>query len=486
VLAKFVHIDLHDSPHIQGFTSPISSRSSHNIPSRDRIAHSQHLKQRLAAAWREADDERAVITKDRTGVYLEFRSDPGAVLVTKSLEDLRSGRVRLLNVRTETEDGRDVTYATVFVADDQRRYFLNKIEAYATQETESGNPKNANLVNSIADIRKALLVHSFWQDRIELIPSEEPEWCEVWLSSDRDEVRRRFEDLLINESIESVEGFVRFPERIVKVIYASGSDLERLTCLSDDIAEYRLAKETPAFWIELENKVQAEWVRDLIERTQIVEDTNVCVCILDTGVNNRHPLIELVLDQSDCHSIDTSWGTHDHDGHGTRMSGIAAYGDLLECLTRTGAIVVGHHLESCKILPPPPTTNPRKLWGHVTSQGVSLAEINAPERQRIFCLAVTATDTRDRGRPSSWSGQIDQLASGAEDGMWRLFVVSAGNTCPQTPMHYPQTQLENSIHDPAQAWNALTVGAYTELNEIRSHTFSGFSPLAPKGGLSPF
>src|SRR5690606_17132249 len=115
---------------------------------------------------------------------------------------------------------------------------------------------------------------------------------------------------------------------------------------------------------------------------------------------------------------------------------------------------------------PPVGQNDQKLWGYITSQAVSRAEINAPDRQRILCCSVTADDTRDRGRPTSWSGQLDKLASGTDDGVRRLFILAAGNTDPEDALPYPENQVENSIHDPGQAWNALTVGAYTQLDRI--------------------
>ena len=36
-------------------------------------------------------------------------------------------------------------------------------------------------------------------------------WCEVWLSSDSDDVRQRFEAWLEREGIEAASGFIRFP-----------------------------------------------------------------------------------------------------------------------------------------------------------------------------------------------------------------------------------------------------------------------------------
>lgn len=483
----FRHIFLNEPPNVERYTGRSSRGAEKRIPPRDRQNHSAFLSRKFNDAWQEAEAEQAVYHSERNGVYIEFKSDPDADLVTKSLEDLRSKKVRLLNVRTEKENDQTVTYATVYVAHEKKRHFLDKIQAFASQDTIYGKPQNADLVKSIADLRKALLIESFWQDDRELIPSGEKEWCEVWLSSDNDEVRQRFENLLVREEIEAAIGVIRFPERTVKVIFASRRDLETLTSLSDDIAEYRRAKETAAFWLGMENREQVEWVQDLLQRIQVAPDPCVAVCILDTGVNNGHPLLAPVLKDENCLTVNPTWGVDDHDGHGTLMAGITAYGDLRSCLTSSEAVYLSHCLESVKITPRPPGHNRQELWGHITAQGVSRTEIQAPERKRVLCLAVSATDTRDRGRPSSWSGRIDQLSSGSDDNVRRLFIVCAGNVIdPDTILNYPDAQLTDSIHDPAQAWNALTVGAYTELDEIRDPTLNEFIPLAHSGELSPF
>src|SRR6185369_11566849 len=120
-----------------------------------------------------------------------------------------------------------------------------------------------------------------------------------------------------------------------------------------------------------------------------------------------------------------------------------------------------------------------ELWGDITSQGISLAEIQAPDRKRICCMAVTSSDTRDRGNPSSWSGALDQITSGVGDGTKRLMVVSAGNITDFNQVaNYPNAQLDDSIHDPAQSWNAITVGAFTQLDTLADPTLRGYTPIA--------
>jgi hypothetical protein len=152
-------------------------------------------------------------------------------------------------------------------------------------------------------------------------------------------------------------------------------------------------------------------------------------------------------------------------------------------------------LESVKILPPKTDQNSPELWGDIISQAISLAEINSPFRKRIFCMAITAPDINHDGKPSSWSAAIDQLISGESDKSIsgendhtkQLFLVAGGNIRSfEINEEYPKYQLKDSIHDPAQSWNCLSIGAYTQLTTIIDTTYDGHSPLAGVNELSPF
>ncbi len=461
------------------------------------MEHGHYLQQRFAEVWALAEAEQAVAHSTRRGVYLEFKSDPGFELELKSLEDLRKN-IRLLNVRqAQVLVGQDdagnpqyetVAYATVYVPNGEQQYFVKKLEKYLTQNTPSGKPKNGQLIEGIADIRKALLVASFWSDQAQPLPGEEPEWIEVWLSSHTARVIASFERLLEHLKIPARKGTLTFPERSVKAIFANNEQLAQLTASFDHIAEFRRAKSTAAFWLELGNRDQAGWVEELLSRSAFDEGTNAVVCILDTGVNNGHPLLETVLIDEDCHAVDQEWGTHDHHKHGTLMAGTAAYGNLLEALQTGDQLKLNHRLESVKILPPT-GQNEKHLWGYITSQAISRAAIQAPDRNRCVCMAITAEDSRDQGRPSSWSAELDQLAVGAEDESCKLLLVSAGNVtvdAGEAAANYPEVQITDAVHDPAQSWNALSVGAYTDLDQISDPTLGNYTPVAPKGGLSPF
>ncbi len=482
----YLHIYLTAPPETQGFTSIQSGGGKPRIPDRDRRSHADRIATSLELAWKAAGQRQAVAHAERHGTYLEFVSSPGFDLAFESLDVRRSG-IRLLNVRVAGEGAEAQTLATVFVPSDHAAYFLKKVRAYASEKTKKGNPKNAPLVESIEDVRNALLA-AFWTTPLRPVPGDQPEWIEVWLSSDAEAIIERFRHLI--QQLKIVEHdhrpLLRFPERAVLLLLARGEQLAQLIEFSEDIAELRAAHSAVSFFIELPNRDQTEWVRDLRQRMRVEPNGNVAVCILDHGVNNAHPLLNPVLADADLHAAQPDWGKNDGHGHGTLMAGLAAFGDLQAALESRSTVRIAHVLESSKILPPPPAQNPRHLWGHVTSQGISRAEIQAPARKRIICMAVTAPDERDRGKPTSWSAEIDALASGAEDDRKRLILVSAGNAgAPDDWRNYPDGNLTNQVHDPAQAWNALTVGGCTFKTRIEDPTLAGYSAIAPAGGLSP-
>jgi len=491
---KLKHLHINGPTDRINFTSKQQRGPERSIPSRITNNHGSFLRNRLDTAWREAENEFLVSHNERNGVYLEFRSAPGFDLVIESLEDFRSKQIRLCNVRLEkeiivnhesgNEEEREVTYVTVYVANEKRHFFFKKIEEYLAGHDENKKPKNADLLNGIEDLRKALLIDSFWTDDKNLIPGDNAEWCEVWLRGESLEIVQKFETFLKSKDVSYKENHIKFPERFVKLVKVSRNQLEMLTRNCDDIAEYRRAKETASFFTEMPPREQAEWVDDLLKRL-IVNKSSVSICILDTGINNGHPLLNQVLHSSDCHSVNPIWGTDDHKGHGTLIAGLAAYGDLKRHLESTEPVEINHVLESVKILPRTGQNDP-ELWGDVTAQGISKAEIQAPLRKRIISMSITSEDARDRGRPTSWSGAVDQLACGLSDEA-RLIILSGGNVTDFNQIsNYPDSQISDSIHDPSQSWNSLTVGAYTQLTDLTDPTLNGFVPLAQNNQLSPF
>jgi hypothetical protein len=466
-------------------------------PLRDRLSHSQKLEQELKEAFILADiekKERAVAALPFSkGLYLKFESSPNFDLMSKSLESKKEGGVRLLNIREMVVNGQTIHIATVFVPKGFESFFLKKISEYAVENDKRyGSPKNAALVESIEEIKLAVS-ESFWQSKKDLLPNETPVWCEAWLRVEQNinplDIIKDFHQTCLTLGIVSKENQVlKFPERAIILIQANKEQLRDLIASSDVLAEFRRAQETTRFWMNLSPFEQSDWVKDLLERMQ-VNASNVSICILDTGVNNGHPLIQPLLKDEDCQAWLSDWGTNDHNKHGTLMAGLAAFGDLAKHLGHSLPIIVGHRLESVKILPPNGENNP-DLYGEITMQAVSLAEIQAPQKQRVIVMAVGSTIDTGTGKPSSWSGAVDQIAFGTDDiphnKIKRLVIVSAGNTDPEDWHNYPNASQSTSVESPGQSWNALTIGAHTEKNQVTDQSLKDWIPIAPFSGLSPF
>jgi len=150
-------------------------------------------------------------------------------------------------------------------------------------------------------------------------------------------------------------------------------------------------------------------------------------------------------------------------------------------------VTVTHRLESVKLVSDEgDNAGDAKHHAYLFAEAVSRPEITQPDRARVFATAVTASDYRDRGRPSSWSAMLDRLAADVDGGgeAPRLFVLASGNTRSHDAwMTYPDSLSTNLVHDPGQAWNALTVGACTHKVDTEIATLAA---IAAEGGLSPY
>jgi hypothetical protein len=79
------------------------------------------------------------------------------------------------------------------------------------------------------------------------------------------------------------------------------------------------------------------------------------------------------------------------------------------------------------------------------------------------------------------------LLSDPDPASSRLFVLAAGNVRDALRPDYVEECDLSPVEDPGQAFNALTVGAYTELDGLPGHRdFLGYTPLAHAGDISPY
>jgi hypothetical protein len=477
----------------------------------NRQLHAKALNAALRQAERETKQSRDAVQVSvhgaEPGLYVQFESPPGVELKLESLEDRRSG-IELVAVQwPQRPEQLPVQLATVFVPDGKVRYFITRFEQYATEETKKGEPRHKAMVDRISTLRRATL-RALWTDAPEVYPGEdEVIWWEVWLRRHDGSELERLLDFAEQAQLSVAERRLAFDDRIVVLVKGSARQLSDSLDVLNDLAEVRRAKESAAFFADSTADHQAEWIDDLIGRMTPPPLDAPAVCLLDTGVTRSHPLLENLIAPQDAMAVDPGWGSHDDGGgprcmgHGTEMAGLAAYGDLAAAFASSSSVAIRHRIESVKILPPR-GSNPPELYGAVTAQGVMRPEINAPHRLRAYSLAVTAADERDRGQPTSWSAAIDALAAGrifdpstqglvyldeAEESSRRLFVISAGNVAPDRLeiAHLDRSDLE-AVHDPGQAWNALTVGGFTDRALINDPAWDGWAPLARPGDLSPW
>lgn len=487
------HIFVHDTATRENYSKRGGGGGSDNLPRRKRKEHGRKLIDELEAAWEEAQNRReksSVIGLGiADGVCLQFKSDPEFELTLESLE-LRNQGIELLSVHNEGKK----QIAAVFVPDAKIKTFLKRFEQYLEEETESGKPKNQKLVDSIAEL-KLVTLRSLWTDDRKLFPNaEEPVWWEVWLRaspefiSEPKFVVEKFRKFAKKTGIKTKDQLIEFLDRVVILAYGSAHALASSIDILGDIAELRLAKESPTFFTGLKNQQQSEWAKDLANRITLPGAEAPTICVLDTGVNRGHVLLEKSLASSDMHTWQPAWGKDDKNGHGTEMAGIALYGDLVEALSQRVKFKLEHRLESVKILRKPGDNTDPELYGAITSESVARVESTPTKRNRLFSMAVTGPDSRDRGQPSSWSAEIDSLAAGAEQNgskTRRLFIISGGNSSNAPGKDYFTEAKTQAIHDPGQSWNALTIGAFTQKFKIDEPEFAGWSALAKPGDLTP-
>ena len=156
----------------------------------------------------------------------------------------------------------------------------------------------------------------------------------MWLREGKSE---EFLTLTTNLGIPSRPGELRFPQREVKLLYTNTQALEKVLLNSDAVAELRIAKDTPVFFMGMGPAEQQDWVQDAAGRLQPPTDHAVAVCVLDSGVNRAHPLLTPVLNEQDEHQYEPGWGNGDSNDKGHEWLGwrLIIMATLFPCLPET-------------------------------------------------------------------------------------------------------------------------------------------------------
>jgi hypothetical protein len=149
-----------------------------------------------------------------------------------------------------------------------------------------------------------------------------------------------------------------------------------------------------------------------------VADDAPLIGIIDSGINN-HPLIGDVIVASI--GVPSTLGSADDFGHGTRVGGVALFGDLRAQLA-AGTLERGARLCSAKVVDDRGAFEDRRL---VPSQmREAITTLNSRFGCRIFVVALGDTKRPyDGGKVGTWAATLDELARELDV----LIVVSSGN-----------------------------------------------------------
>ncbi len=462
------------------------------VPLRDRVQHGASLRTAFSNALGNYQQKRQTIDSplsEELGIYIELTSFPNLPLPFDNIDN-KSFRLKSLSNKGNIE------HAVVFVPESKRNVFHKKIEEYLDNSrlNEKGEPRNHKLIDSIRSVRLAD-IKSFWTDNPDYFPEDRNQqvWLELWLGKESN-TSQEFVSLLAErlggELGNSAQTFFDCTVHLIKV---SISQLENAVYLISNLKELRWAKEVPVPIVSSEPQEQLEWANNVLQRISNPNDASTSVVILDTGVNYNNPLLSSFSNASYSECWLPTWPHYDnyilgsppYSPHGSLQAGIAAYGDLQKAALSNDNIEITHIIESGRILPPTGTNDP-KLYGEITLGTLNKLEINNPNISRVYSLAVTSDPEYLGGQPSSWSSQLDDSAFNFSEDFNRLFIISTGNNRAISPYvdYWEQAHL-SQIEDPAQAWNAITVGAYTELTTVDEYGFDDWSPFAEAGDVSP-
>lgn len=429
----------------------------------------------------------------RQGAFItvELHRDAKGLEVARATEGTKQSAEL---VRGEREERTVVLYVRDEVAREKLALAINRYRL--GDPTPSGRPQLADRMEPIEGFKPTSL-EDLWRDDPATIPEEDGEatWWALWCWQDyADDVCGIVAAL--GGQVAPRERWSKFPDVAIVPVHTTRQLIQILLDIgAPGLAELGRATDDPAILVNLHGRDQDLLVEDLAERVFWPDTTAPAVCLLDTGVNRAHPLIEPTLSPNETQAVDLDWGVDDHHrpGHGTPMAGLALYGDLTGVLADRSTVRLGHRLESVKVLPPATmakNSESRVNYGAVIQQAVALAEQTNPSRQRAICSAVT-NDGRPGDRPTLWSSAIDALTAGAdadenEEPPRRLFLQAIGNIAHASDWSKISDFSLHPGEDPAQAWNALTVGGVTFKDAIDAKDQSTWSACAGVGQASPY
>lgn len=458
-------------PHRQGF-------AGQEIPQRDRLGHADLIKSRYEMAVSNAisilEERERMGQPSANGIYVNLEMQHNLVQDQYAKKD----GATIMKISPQREDGNvDVT---VFVKKEKKEWLSKKAETYKQQDTPKGHPKFASTIVPITNVATAD-IHSLYTslDEFNAIPNDSICPYEIWINRNTTYNCEQVKHTLCCIGFGVEANPLNFESVAIWLVTGTKSQLQELPFALDYIEGVRPYRQ-PSVLVG-DRVSNREWDSLLANTIPLAIDENsVQVGLLDSGVNNAHDLLCAALPDNRMSTAINVQDSIDHSFYGTDMAGLILYGDLTDvAYQRRNLEPVSHVLSSVKIVENGHRTDDY-LYGAIIEDSINQATSFGAN---IHCMAVTDENSYD-GIATSSSAALD--ISIYNNGICdRLVVVSAGNieSLDVDSENYLESCKANAVKSPAQAWNALTVGAYTEKTICNDNSYKA---IAAPGGVSPY
>lgn len=295
---------------------------------------------------------------------------------------------------------------------------------------------------------------------------------ELWHTGDRDEMSKYLNDIAeILKDISNKKAVFSMTDKYIGNYLCLARikvNEEVLNLLLDELIVKEISRRPqPAFEHRYEYNPTLSSLPDVIP-----PNSNSCgIVVIDSGIQTRHPLLESIIGDAQVFLTNTEQSPQteqDRNGHGTAVSGIAAYGDLEDCI-RTNKYKSSVRIFGAKLLDDNNNYDEDLLVENQLEQAIKYFTKNYPQCHVInLSIGNDSSIYRSGDKQFRLAAKLDEIAYRYQD-YDLLFVVSAGNSKPFDPnkdgelyiKEYPKYILnpESRIIDPATSAIAITVGS---------------------------
>lgn len=436
---KLPHIIL---PVNQISVAPFVSKSKRNNTDKpfrnNRREHADKLRQKLEDIRKEHCN-----TKFFT---IRFSSRPNMELLCEDL-DKQGLKMELLS----TKEINGITIANVRVdAEKTFEKLYKKLEEYVSKDVDKPLP----YIASVENINNINLIDLFTDDE-SLFPIDLTNrfWWEIWITNKVEDAASKFKQMASEDGISFNESPIIFEDRVVFLVEASANELENFIKKCSLVAEVRTAKKLHKSILEENPENQENIIAAIKDKIQNdTKENSTRIVILEGNLIKRHPLISPFIARNQ--QALESFSLNNKNEHATEMASLALFGDIREAV-KEETILIHNRVEGVQIYDG--ISDDKDLYGKITEEAVHKTLDNV---HSAYIMPVTEECSEQyKGRPSSWSAYVDKIIFQKK----KLFSISVGNIkeiCHRD--RYDEIQKQSCIESPAQSWNALSIGSYTD------------------------